>query len=141
MKFSPPQAKQNLKAPHPLSESCWDSPTSLRNDESRDIIPGEEQFRNPPQLSDMSPDPFLKQHVLRLCGGVDPGRRAFASLCSRSQGRLSLPGASRHAPVAPDCLPGTFQAGEADESGQHTQTVIHLFSSHRCSFSLSLKSS
>lgn len=53
MKFSPPQAKQNLTALHPLSESCWDSQTSLHDDESADVTPGEELFRNQPPCSPM----------------------------------------------------------------------------------------
>lgn len=53
MKFSPPQAKQNLTALHPLSESCWDSQTSLHDDESADVTPGEELFRNQPPCSSM----------------------------------------------------------------------------------------
>lgn len=60
-------------------------------------------------------------------------RKVLATLCSASWSRLSLPAASRHAPVAPDCLIGTFQVRRPDKPGQSTQTVIHLFSSRRCS--------
>lgn len=52
MKFSPPQAKQNLTALHPVSESCWDSQTSLYDDESIDITRGE-LFRNHPLCSQL----------------------------------------------------------------------------------------
>lgn len=51
--------------------------------------------------------------------------------------RLSAPAASRHAPIAPDCLIGTFLLVTSLDTAQ---TVIHLFSSHRCSFSVSLRS-
>lgn len=37
------------------------------------------------------------------------GWTSFVALCSVSQSRLSLPAASRHAPIAPDCLIGAFQ--------------------------------
>lgn len=138
MKFSPPQAKQNLTVFHPLSESCWDSQTSLRSDESTGF--GEELFRNQPLLSGqhvIRPPPLSYSHMLaclrvsrrcRLMAG-----KSFAALCSLSQSRLSLPAASRHAPAAPDCLIGTFQVRGSDKSGRSAQTVIHLFSSRRCS--------
>lgn len=48
MEFSPPQAKQNLTVLHPVSESRWDSQTSLHDDESTDVTPREELFRNQP---------------------------------------------------------------------------------------------
>lgn len=68
------------------------------------------------------------------------GGKSSAALCSVSQSRLSLPAASRHAPIAPDCLIGTFQVRGLDRPGQSTQTVIHLFGSRRCSCPLFLRS-
>lgn len=135
MKFSPPQAKQNLTVFHPLSESCWDSQTSLRSDESTGF--GEERFRNQPLLSGQQ---AMQPPLTPICWHVRVSRRcrlvagkSFAALCSLSQSRLSLPAASRHAPAAPDCLIGTFQVRGSDKSGRSAQTVIHLFSSRRCS--------
>lgn len=110
MKFSPPQAKQNLTVLHPMSESCWDSQTSLHDDESTDITAGEELFRNqPPCVTRLS----LRWHVSRFFFFFERCRpragKSFSTLCSASESRLSLPAACRHAPVAPDCLIGTFQ--------------------------------
>lgn len=59
--------------------------------------------------------------------------KSFPAPCCLSQSRLSLPAASCHAPIAPDCLIGTFQVRGPDKPGHNTQTVIHLFGSRRCS--------
>lgn len=134
MNFFPPQAKQNLTALHPLSESCWDSQTSLHDDESTDTTPGEDLFRSYPASSLMChmAHPVLAR--LRVLERSRPGDgKTFSALCSVSRSRLSLPAACCHAPVAPDCLIGTFQVREPDKPGQSAQTVIHLFSSRRCS--------
>lgn len=68
------------------------------------------------------------------------GGKSFTTLRLVSESRLSLPAASCHAPVAPDCLIGTFQVRGPDKPGQSAQTVIHLFSSRRCSCPLFLRS-
>lgn len=91
MKFSPPQAKQNLTVLHPMSESCWDSQTSLHDDESTDITPGEELFRNqPPCVTRLS----LRWHVSRFffSRGVDHGLESPSRLFARRlrAGYLSL---------------------------------------------------
>ncbi len=77
-------------------------------------------------------------HVLERCWRG--GGKSSAALCSLSPSRLSLPAASRHAPIAPDCLIGTFQVRGPNKPGQSTQTVIHLFGSRRCSCPLFLRS-
>lgn len=143
MKFSLPRAKQNLTALHPLSESCWDSQTSLRDDESTDITAVEDLFRNQPPCSQMCHTASLSLCIDTSQSFRDVRTRAgesFAARCSVSRSRLSLPAASCHAPIAPDCLIGTFQVRGPDKPGQSTQTVIHLFSSRRCSCPPSLRS-
>lgn len=124
MKFSPPRAKQNLAALHPWSESCRDSQTSL-HDESTDITAGDELLGN--QLLPCRTG-SLCASTSRLCGevstrGLESPSNSFL-VCLSS---LSLPAASRHAPIAPDCLIGKFQVRGPDKPGQSAQTVIHLF--------------
>ncbi|KAK2822504.1 hypothetical protein Q5P01_022569 [Channa striata] len=111
------EAKQNLTALHPLSESCWDSQTSLHDDESADVTRGEELFRaQPPRFAHVSPGPPCAGKSRGFQRGCRPeGGKSFAALCSVSQNRLSLPAASCHAPVAPDCLIGTFQVLNVSE--------------------------
>lgn len=74
-------------------------------------------------------------HMARACLGVleKVVTRGVESPSPPPQSRLSLTAASRHAPVAPDCLIGTFQVRGPDKPGHSTQTVIHLFGSRRCS--------
>lgn len=148
MKFSTLRLNKTSVRPTYWVSHAMDSQASLRNDESAHIAPEEELFRS------RTPVLFFP-HVTRplffsigisqgFQRGVDMGwKRPSQPLCSLSQSRLSWPAASRHAPVAPDCLIRTFQVRGSDKSGQSTQTVIHLFCSHRCSwppFSLHLVS-
>lgn len=93
MKFSLPQAKQNLTALHPLSESCWDSQTSLHDDESTDITPGVDLLRNQPLCWPMchmaSLSVLARLRVSEMCGwGVESPLLLFAR-CLRA-GYLSL---------------------------------------------------
>lgn len=93
-------------------------------------------------LTDVSHGPPVSV-LARLWGFRDVwtrGWKSFGALCSSPQSRLFLPAASCHAPIAPDCLIGTFQVRGPDKPGQSSQTVIHLFSSRRCSCPLSLRS-
>lgn len=115
MKFSPPQAKQNLTALHPLSESCRDSQTSLHV-ESTDIHPWDELFRKQATVLRTA---SLFGHIAWGSGGVSTRvTRSSAALGFTSPSRLSVPAASRHAPPAPDCLIRTFQVRGPDKPGQ-----------------------
>lgn len=85
MKFSPPQAKQSLTALHPLSESCWDRQTSLRNNESTDFTPEDELFRNQLPLS------LTCQMAITLLACLKTWERCWLRLGSLCRSLLSVP--------------------------------------------------
>lgn len=141
MKFSTLRINITSVRPTLWVSHAMDSQAGLRSDESAHISLGEELVRSP---SFALFPPCVTQPLFFRTGmsrgslrGVDMGwKRPSQPLYSLSQSRLSLPAASCHAPVAPDCLIRTFQLRGSDKSGQSSQTVIHLFCSHRCSWPL-----